>query len=274
MISMPPQVLSRENEVAAVAEELALRHFPEGRVEPEEIALQAGVEFCYTSFAEDIDGLLVHEEGRFTIFCNERRVSRGSPRSRFTFCHELGHHQLEWHREAVVAGQFVARGGRPTMGLDSRLEHEADVFAANLLMPEKTFRKQAAYGVPGLGLIRALATDFGTSLTCAAYRVLALDLLPPPCALFFWNQSGVCTGRRVSPLCRELIDRDTATITSPPPRSVTARHSRNRIQSGVVQALDWFPTAQAPELAGLEFKEEVMSLGAYGWVTLLMPHLE
>src|SRR5580658_4655104 len=112
MTTTPAPARSREKEVACLAEELALRHFPEGRVEPEELALHIGVECCYASFAEDIDGLLVHEDGRFIIFCNERRVTRGTPRSRFTISHELAHRELPWHREAVISGQFVARGAR------------------------------------------------------------------------------------------------------------------------------------------------------------------
>src|SRR5258708_7613906 len=92
--------------IARQAQQLALDRFGGGRVEPEAIAAREGIAFSYERFPEDFDGTLVHEDGRFFIICNARRAKRGSPRSRFTFAHELGHYFLAGHREALVSGKI------------------------------------------------------------------------------------------------------------------------------------------------------------------------
>jgi hypothetical protein len=131
----------REREIANLAEHEAQRTFSRGRVEPELIAEQEGISFCYASCAEQLDGALVHAGGKFIIFANERRARRGSPRNRFTFAHELGHYFHNDHRRAVIAGKFGARFPRPEFAWDPTFEKEADVFAANLLMPASSFKR-------------------------------------------------------------------------------------------------------------------------------------
>ncbi len=274
MIATAPRLTpQREREIAEIAERIALEHFPAGVIDPEQIAVRTGITFEYARFKEDIDGLLVHENGRFYIFCNERRVSRGSPRSRFTFAHELGHFFLDSHRNAVLDGRFVARFTRPEQGADVLLEKEADIFAANLLMPTGPFKREAGEGCD-LNGIRSLATAYGTSLRGTAYRVVELDLLPAPCSLFIWNLLGSSAGRRLSPATMDMELCYPYAITRPPVKSITARAFGRRpegVQCDVIASTEWFHWREPERNTGCMLQEEVMSLGLSGWMTLVQP---
>lgn len=269
-VSLSP---AREREIATLAERIALRAFSAGRVEPEQIALREGISFCYSSFAGELDGVLAHGDGRFFIFCNERRSRRGAPRSRFTFAHELGHYFIPDHRRAVMAGKCGARYRRSEFAWDPTFEKEADLFAANLLMPATLFKANAADGVLDLKRISALASDYGVSPVAAAYRAIELELLPAPAAVFQWDRRGEAIGRKMSRVTylRSLPFAGTAPM--PPPCSVTARAIARRargVQDDFIAAPEWFPECDCvDDFLGLELHEEVMALGRFGWITLV-----
>jgi Zn-dependent peptidase ImmA (M78 family) len=265
--------LEREWAITALAGDLAASRFPAGRVEPEEIARTEGIEFRYESFPEEFDGILIHDAGRYFIVCNSRKHGRGSPRSRFTFAHELGHYHLPEHREALARGTWPAHYSRTEFSSDSWLEMEADVFAANLLLPEKAFREKAAALPPGLDQVARLANAFGTSFTSTAYRALALDLFPAPAAIFRWNEFGDLTSRRMSGPTAWRDPDYCGLIDTVPPGSLTARAVANLVPGsaqGRSHVMDWFPNLSG---YGAEdqvmLREEVKSLGQFGWITLV-----
>lgn len=77
----------------------------------------------------DVDACLAfHPPDTWAIFV---APGRGQGRRRFSIAHELGHYLL--HRDLIKAGQ----------PLGPKHEHEANEFAAELLMPSEAFR--AAY---------------------------------------------------------------------------------------------------------------------------------
>lgn len=262
--------LARELEIIALAERLAAPFT--GRVDLEEIATAAGIAFCYASFPQDFDGLLLLEQGKFVLVCNERRHKRGSPRSRFTFAHELGHYFLREHRQAIQGGLLAARIPRRGPWGERILEQECDTFAANLLLPEPSFRR-LANNLTGLAQIQSLTDTFGTSLTSTAYRALELDLFRAPAAVLLWDQLGQPAGRRVSEATLFLDGDYTTLATTPPARSVTAAaiaDLRWGIHSGESHVMDWFTGLDGYEPEHqIQLREEVMALGNYGWITLI-----
>jgi len=127
------------------------------------------------SIAEDLLGLHVEEA---EIDCSglllpaERRVivsvEEPESRRRFTLAHEVGHwvcQVLEGHRAPVYCR---AADVAPTA--DRTLEREANVFAAELLMPEPAVRDLFAHGAD-------MAATFGVSLEAMHWRLYNVGLV-------------------------------------------------------------------------------------------------
>ncbi len=104
------------------------------------------------------------------IVYNNRLSSKG--RINFTLAHELGHFLL--HRLAYPDGFYC--GEQDVVRWDSEyrlIEHQANVFAANLLMPLDDFRRQiAANARIGLDEISYCADRYRVSLMAATLRWL------------------------------------------------------------------------------------------------------
>ena len=263
----------REFAIAAQAQRIALEYFPTGRVEPEAIAQREGIEFRYASFPEEFDGILLHEAGRFFIVCNDRRAPRGSPRSRFTFAHELGHYFLSDHREVLASGKMPAHFSIAEFVSRLPVERESDLFAANLLMPYPSFCREAAGSPPGLERVARLADIFGTSVTAAAFRALDADLFPAPAAVFRWDLHGKPGGRRMSWETFHLNSDYRVMTQSAPEGSATAAAiqevapGRNSAPSDCV---GWFSNLlSADHPRNLPLREVVMSLGQFGYLTVV-----
>jgi Zn-dependent peptidase ImmA (M78 family) len=263
---------AREADIASVADSLSRHHSSHGRVDPHSIASANGISYRCAAFPEEFDGLLVHDAGEFFIILNDRRAPHDSPRGRFTFAHELGHYFL--HRERLVRGKWPSHLSRTEFATDSLLEAEADHFAAVLLMPEHSFRSAFRDSAgPILPRIASAAQHFGTSLTAATYRALALGLVPRPAAVFQWDKLGQLRGRRMSTETALLRREYRLLAAAPPSGSITAasiaalRVGQHRGRSPLMH---WFP-----HLSGYDsgdhalLDEEVCSLGEHGWMTLV-----
>lgn len=241
--------------------------------DPEAVARGAGIAFRYAAFPEDFDGVLIRDAGRFFIVCNDRVHPRGSPRSLFTFAHELGHYFIPEHRAALTAGESPVHFSRAEFNSQEVREQEADVFAANLLMPEAPFRAAVSPGVAGLDLVEELARRFTTSLTATAFRALALDLLPAPAAVMRWDALGRAVGRRLSADTIRLPPKFRELVTVPPEDSCAAAMVRGLCggqRSGVLPAHRWFPRVTGYEPGDdIMIQEETRSLGSHGWLTLI-----
>jgi len=268
---LPPE---REAEIARLAEALAQAHFPSGRAEPEDLASAESIAFSYASFVDEFDGVLVSDDGRFFLICNDRLHPRGSPRSRFTFAHELGHYFIPSHRAALASGTWPTHYSRSEYASDSFLEIEADLFAAHLLMPERWFRQRFGSATSDLPLrLTGLADFFGTSFTATAYRSLKLDLLPPPAALFRWDQLGQLRARKLSDATARLDETFRGLVDTPPAGSVTTRAIEGLSSvaaSGASHVMDWFPRLTGYDVHDQQsLCEHVQPLGQHGWLTLL-----
>lgn len=102
------------------------------------------------------------------IIYNNQMLSQG--RQRFTLAHEFGHYLL--HRNQYPDGMQC--GEQDFVRWDSeygQVEHQANVFAANLLMPLDDFRHQIdAKTKTQLSDLSACAERYGVSLMAAALR--------------------------------------------------------------------------------------------------------
>jgi len=100
-------------------------------------------------------------------------------RKRFTIAHEIGHYVIPSHRnlENVCTADDVE-------SWDKRLnpaEIEANEFAAELLLPEKSMRRSLCLADPSLRGVSNVAEQFETSLTATTRRFI--DLTDLPCVM-------------------------------------------------------------------------------------------
>jgi Zn-dependent peptidase ImmA (M78 family) len=135
-------------------------------VDLEAIVRGLGGTIVYKSFAdlgESSDASVrVWDKGRFEIVLPDYT---SSARDRFSIAHEIGHYVL--HYPLVQKPMIAARYG------STRVEWEANWFAAGFLMPEKAFkRRHAEVG----GSVSALAAFFKVSNAAATARAKALRL--------------------------------------------------------------------------------------------------
>ncbi len=105
------------------------------------------------------------------IIYNNRIRSQG--RINFTLAHEFGHYLL--HRQAYPNGFYC--GQQDVVRWDSeygQIEHQANVFAANFLMPLDDFRRQiSANAKVDLDIIAHCADRYRVSLIAAVLRWLS-----------------------------------------------------------------------------------------------------
>lgn len=129
---------------------------------------------------KDIDG----SEGRITHDGKRGFIAVNSqitylPKKRFVIAHELGHFRLHkntrlFNCEKEVFFNWQAKGSQ---------ESEANIFAAELLMPEIFFKRFVTGKMISLNLLSETANYFKTSLTSTAFRYA--DIGTHPIALVF-----------------------------------------------------------------------------------------
>ena len=126
----------------------------------------------------DCSGLLVPAERLIVLNAAERAGGRNEPplrRYRFTVAHELGHWICHAH-ERRDAEPVYCRQVRPRRDADRTLEREANVFAAELLMPEQ----RRARSVAREAEIDACAARLDVSPTAMQWRLYSFGWSRPP----------------------------------------------------------------------------------------------
>jgi Zn-dependent peptidase ImmA (M78 family) len=97
-------------------------------------------------------------------------------RHRFTIAHELGHWVCHARPDPHAAAPSYCRTLDVSLHTDRDLEREANVFGAELLMPEAAVREAwAALPDPA-----ALADRFEVSALAAQWRLYSFGLVPDP----------------------------------------------------------------------------------------------
>ena len=131
------------------------------------VAEYLGLEVVEEPMDDDMSGFLEIRSGRWVVGVN---AFHHINRKRFTIAHEIAHFLL--HSDGQVEFRdrtFARRTNDP-----SRMEREADQFAAELLMPADDVKQKIAAGETSLS---ALAAQFGVSALAMKYRVQNLGYL-------------------------------------------------------------------------------------------------
>lgn len=96
---------------------------------------------------------------------------RESGRKRFTIAHEIGHYVLLHN---LGAPSVCSLGDVGTWRRDSSIERAADLFAAELLLPEQEVRSIVCKHGVTIKAAELIKNTFDTSLTAAAFRCVEL----------------------------------------------------------------------------------------------------
>lgn len=151
-----------------LADEIRSAMHAEIPIDPIVIAKEEGIVLGAGQFGEGFTGRIEFhpEHGKFVLFYPEA----GNPRRiRFSLAHELGHYYIEEHRRLLVGGK--SHNSSAGFICDDRLEREADLFAAALLIPRRYIEsKSRSLGFMTLARIIKMADDCNASITCAAIR--------------------------------------------------------------------------------------------------------
>jgi Zn-dependent peptidase ImmA (M78 family) len=268
------KIMSPNEEIEGLAEALAKEFWKDGRVNPSDIATSYGLTFNFGHYEDYFDGLLECKSQRFHVYLNlDTNKSAESPRARFSFAHELGHYFLDGHRRALEHGA-PSHGSKADFESNNNIEREADLFAANLLLPQNRFRAAASRSVNAEEL-RRLAQQFGTSFSATAIRYAKLDIAPvivmrwtPDRRAWCWSSSDWArqTGNRAF---RDLdrIPDDSATRTT----LGAARPNEGTIHAKGTTLATWFPFVRNGSAADELLIEECLDLGPHGVLTILRP---
>ncbi len=153
----------------------------------ENIAMIRGI-YVATGKAPGADAWLVSGDGLGIVRVSDGIRERG--RRRFAIAHELGHWEL--HRDQSQVGMLCHAADLRDY-TNSPTEIEANVFAAEFLMPTRHFQAACRGRQPDLAIIKDLAEQYDTSLTATAMRYV--DLGPQTCLVVFSEEGRVRSWR-------------------------------------------------------------------------------
>ena len=136
-----------------------------------EIAENAGITIHYASFPDgstDVSGFLMADDK--SIYLN---ADNSAERQAYTTAHELGHYFLGHEPDAYGVSK---RPNNYEAEIKTDEEKEADLFAANLLMPENMVRYEIKKFPFLKDSIQLLSARFGVSASAMRYRLLNLGI--------------------------------------------------------------------------------------------------
>jgi len=176
----------RRNLIRAKVEALLAENAVTGPSVPvEAIAASHGIEVLQQSFDEsDLSGFLARQPGRRAMIgINSNQTPN---RQRFTVAHELGHFflhleqgQQEVHVDHAADFQIKLRSSTSSLGVDEE-EVEANLFAAELLMPTRFLQRDCAQGFDLSDddeTVKRLAKRYGVSTQAMTIRLAYLGLI-------------------------------------------------------------------------------------------------
>ncbi|WP_420583116.1 ImmA/IrrE family metallo-endopeptidase [Reichenbachiella sp.] len=180
---------SRKEFIEELAESVAEDYCPKNVIQPEIIADENGITYSYNNYGLCFDGMLEHRFGKFHIFIslNNRLVHESSPRTRFTFAHELGHYFIDEHRVSLKNGKTPSHPSYNNFQSNNPIELEADLFAACLLMPKSRFVELSEKKIFSFNLVDMISKKFNTSLSATLIRYASINSNHPICIICSQN---------------------------------------------------------------------------------------
>jgi Zn-dependent peptidase ImmA (M78 family) len=113
----------------------------------------------------EISGILNIDGADKSIYLNNKHAET---RNLFTVGHELGHYYLHQEQLKNNNGQMISYRGKSK----SKVEREADLFSAELIMPKSEMLKIAQ---KGKNSVREMAEYFGVSQLAMTYRIIDIN---------------------------------------------------------------------------------------------------
>lgn len=150
-------------------------------VEVSEIARELGVEVQENPAEDDLSGFLYRDRNR-NITVIGVNASQAPTRRNFTTAHELGHYLLHDFDDVHVDRQFKVwlRSEVSSQGTDEE-EKEANLFAAELLMPAKFIERDideiGTIDLMDEGVLKELAEKYGVSTQAMTFRLAYLGFI-------------------------------------------------------------------------------------------------
>lgn len=120
----------------------------------------------------------------------------------FAICHELGH----WELHENESQTFLCTAEKLSDYRADPMEAEANIFAAELLLPKFLFRPKIEGVDPSLGLLGEIADDFKASLTATAIRFM--HLTKRDCIVAYISEGRVAWSWQKENLKRAFLRRD------------------------------------------------------------------
>jgi Zn-dependent peptidase ImmA (M78 family) len=136
----------------------------------EELVRSAGAEIVFEPFDLRVSGMASRRNGRRVIGVN---CAHSYPRQRFTIAHELCHLEFHDDTDLRVDGEVVVVGHRNPDEPRSPRERQANLFAAELLMPDHLIKRDLdiANAMPLELAIKKLAVRYAVSASAMAVRL-------------------------------------------------------------------------------------------------------
>jgi hypothetical protein len=147
-----------------------LRMTEPAHLDMEVIAWHCGATVVYEPVV-GCEAYIIGRQERAIITVNERSPR---PRQRFSIGHELGH----WMRDRGTIGFSCDKRKLSPQRRAEGPEHLANVYAADLLLPLFMFVPRAKNQPVTFETVRALASEFQTSLTSTAIRLVQYGSFP------------------------------------------------------------------------------------------------
>lgn len=146
--------------------------------------LPVSVEYSLEEMPDDVSGFITYKHGKYFIVVNENHPET---RRRFTQAHELGHyvlgHLADTHLliDSKKESQFKLYRSEFHSNAEYAKEREANIFAANLLMPERLVIEEiqsTVYDEMDLPtVIESLSEKFKVSKEAMYYRLVNLGII-------------------------------------------------------------------------------------------------
>ena len=157
-----------------------------GDIDLDAIAAELNAEIVF----EDLEGAtarVIQIGDRARIIISTRVADVGA--IRFSIAHEIGHILCKHYVEHAGPGDAIERLCAPLQVDGTTTEREADVFAAELLMPRPLVAPWCAVQPVTFDPVRAIASAFGTSVLASAMRFV--ELTPERCAVVYTKHGRV-----------------------------------------------------------------------------------
>jgi hypothetical protein len=230
------------------------------------IAREEGIELGPGNYGDDFSGRIEYHRdvGKFFLFHPDPETARHPARVRFSVGHELGHYFLDHHRELLIQG--AAHNSTSDFICEDNLEHEADEFAAALLVPGFVMKRRLAKrSFMTLSEVLRMADDCRSSATSTAIRYAKFTreacvvVISEGGRVVFWVPSEEAGAIGLRFLSRNRV------VPSGAPTAM-ASGEEGGVREGVIGSVHWFPDRSRE----LDLWEEACALGSTGRVLTLL----